>query len=292
MVVFGGGNPVAVRFSNSGLPPFWGATLRFVAAAVIFWILVLVRRLPLPRGRALLGAVVYGLLSIGAAYAALYWGLLRASAGLAGAILALVPLLTLFFAAAHGVEKLRWPGVVGAVVATAGVVFGVVGGFGGSVYVPSVLALVAGVACLAEASIVFKLLPQSDPMVTNAVSLTTGVPLLAALSLLTGEQWALPTALDTWAAFAYLALVGSVGVFYLYLRVLSQWTASATSYAFLLIPVATVIIAAWLLGEVITLPFIIGAALVLAGVWIGAIRRAPPETADLTCAEMPSKAIC
>jgi hypothetical protein len=31
---------------------------------------------------------------------------------------------------------------------------------------------------------------------------------------------------------------------------------------------------------------------VLAGVWIGAIRRAPPETADLTCAEMPSKAIC
>ena len=107
MAVFAGGNPVAVRLSNLGLPPFWGATLRLGAAAVIFWIIVLVRGIALPKGRGLLGAVLYGLLSIGAAYAALYWGLLRASAGLAGALLALVPLMTLFFAAAHGVEKLR-----------------------------------------------------------------------------------------------------------------------------------------------------------------------------------------
>ena len=158
-------------------------------------------------------------------------------------------------------------------------------------HVPSLLALVVGVACLAEASVVFKLFPQSDPMATNAVALTTGTPLLAALSLLTGEPWALPTAPNTWAAFAYLTLVGSVGVFYLYLHVLSRWTASATSYAFLLIPVSTVIIAALLLGEVATSTFVIGAALVLAGVWVGAIHSAP-EAADLTCSEMPSKAIC
>jgi drug/metabolite transporter (DMT)-like permease len=116
--------------------------------------------------------------------------------------------------------------------------------------------------------------------------------MLAGLSLLTGEQWALPDSFNTWAAFAYLALIGSVAVFYLYLSVLSQWTASATSYAFLLIPVSTVVIAALVAGEVVTLSFLIGAALVLAGVWVGAIHRAPPESADLTCAEMPSKAMC
>jgi drug/metabolite transporter (DMT)-like permease len=291
MVVFAGGNPVAVRFSNSGLPPFLGATLRFGVAGLIFWILVLVRRIAVPKGRVLLGAVLYGFLSIGAAYAALYWGLLRVSAGLAGALLALVPLMTLFFAWVHGVEKLRWRGVIGALVATAGVVLGVVGGFGSAVHVPSVLALVVGVACLAEASVVFKLFPQSDPMVTNAVSLTTGTPLLAALSLLTGEDWSLPVTLNTWAAFTYLALIGSVGVFYLYLRVLSRWTPSATSYAFLLIPVSTVVTAALLAGEVVTLSFVVGAALVLAGVWVGAIHSAP-EAAELTCAEMPSKALC
>ncbi len=91
VAVFAGGSPVAVRFSNSGLPPFWGATLRFSAAALIFWVIVLVRRIPLPKGRALVGALLYGLLSIGASYACMYWAMLRAPAGLAGAVLAFTP---------------------------------------------------------------------------------------------------------------------------------------------------------------------------------------------------------
>ena len=294
LVVFAGGNPVAVRFSNSGLPPFWGASLRFSVAALIFWLIVLVRGIALPQGRALLGAVIYGILSIGGAYAGLYWGLVRAPAGLAGATLALAPLMTLLFAAAHGVETFHWRGLIGAVVATIGILLGVVGGFGGAVPISSVLALVAGVACLAEASVVFKLFPQSHPMVTNALALTTGTPLLLILSRLTGERWILPSAPNTWAAFAYLTLIGSVGVFYLYLHVLSRWTASATSYAFLLMPVATVILAALLAGEVITLSFVIGATLVIAGVWVGAVRGEPdaaPETPEVTCPDTP-RAMC
>jgi drug/metabolite transporter (DMT)-like permease len=294
LAVFAGGNPVAVRFSNSGLPPFWGATLRFSAAALIFWAIVLVRGIALPKGRALVGAVLYGFLSIGAAYAGLYWGLVRAPAGIAGAVLALVPLMTLFFASAHGLERFRWRGLIGALVATAGVTLGVVGGFGGAVHVPSVLALVAGVACIAESGVIFKLFPKGHPMAYNAVSLTIGVPLLAALSLLMGERWTLPAAASTWAAYAYLVLIGSVAVFSLALYVLSHWTASASSYAFLLMPVSTVIIAALLAGEVITTSFVIGAALVIAGVWVGAFGREPeavPETAEATCAEM-HRAMC
>ena len=48
--------------------------------------------------------------------------------------------------------------------------------------------------------------------------------------------------------FAYLVLIGSVVLFYLYLYVLARWTASATAYSFLLFPVVTVLIAAWLVG--------------------------------------------
>jgi drug/metabolite transporter (DMT)-like permease len=292
MAVFAGGNPVAVRFSNSGLPPFWGAAIRLGSAGLIFWILVLVRRIPLPRGRALVGTLLYGFLSTGAAYAFLYWGILRVPASLAGAILAFVPLMTFFFAWAHGLERFRWRGLIGALVATVGIVLNVVGGFGSTIHVPSVLALLAGTACLAEASVVFKLFPKSHPMATNAVAMTTGAPLLAVLSLLVGEPWTLPTTPSSWAAYAYLVVIGSVAVFYLYLYVLSRWAASATSYMFLLMPVATALIAAWLLGDVITVSFVIGAALVVAGVWVGAIRSVPEETAELTCAQMPSKAIC
>lgn len=292
MAVFAGGNPVAVQFSNSGLPPFWGATLRFAGAAVIFWLLVLMRGIALPRGRALLGTVIYGLLSVGGAYAGLYWGLLGAPAGLVGALLALMPLLTLFFAWIHGLERLRARGLVGALIAAVGVLLGVVGGFGGSVPLVSLLALLAGVACLAEAGVVFKLFPHGDPIATNAVALVAGGPPLIAMSLLTGEVWSLPQGFNTWAAYLYLVLVGSVGVFTLYLRVLSRWTASATSYVFLLMPVATVVIAAVVAGETITLSFVVGTALVLAGVWIGAIRKAPESAAEMTCPEVPSKALC
>ena len=291
MVVFAGGNPVAVRFSNSGLPPFWGAAIRFAAAALIFWIIVLVRRIPLPKGRALIGVLLYGLLANGANYAFLYWGLLRATAGLGGAILAFLPLMTLFFAWAYGLEAFRWRGLIGALISTAAILFGVIGGFGSSLHVPSLLALVAGGACLAEASVILKLFPQSHPLASNAVALTTGTPVLIAVSLLAGEEWSVPATPNTWAAYAYLVLIGSVMVFYLYLTVLARWTASATSYSFLLIPVSTVIIAAVLGGEVISPPFIIGGVLVLAGVWVGAIHKSP-KVAELTCSPAANKAIC
>lgn len=287
---FAGANTVAVRLSNSGLPPFWGATLRFSAAAVIFWIIVLLRGIALPRGRGLLGAVLYGLLSTGATYAFLYWGLVRAPASLAGAMLAFGPLMTFFFAWAHGLERFRWRGLIGALIATAGILLGVAGGFG-EVPVLSLLALLAGVACAAEGTVVFKLYPRSHPMATNAVALTTGVPFLALLSLLTGERWALPSTLNTWAAYGYLVLIGSVGFFALTLHVLSRWTASAASYIFLLIPVSSVIMAALVLGESVTASFLAGAALVIAGVWLGAVREAP-ETAHMPCKEMPSGATC
>jgi drug/metabolite transporter (DMT)-like permease len=291
MVLFAGGNAVAVRLSNSALPPFWGAAMRSAAAALVFWVIVVLRQIALPRGRALVGAVLYGLIAVGAAYAFLYWGLLRVPASLGSPILALVPLMTLFFAWAHGLEELRWRGVVGALIAIAGVLIGVVGGLGSAVHAPSFLALVAGTACFAEAAVVFKLFPQSHPLVTNAVAFTTGTPLLVVVSRLAGEPWSLPNTGSTWAAFAYLVLIGSVVVFYLYLHVLSRWTASATSYSFLLMPVTTVVMAAWLLGEVVTISFVIGAALALAGVWMGAIQSSP-KVAELTCSPTASKAIC
>jgi drug/metabolite transporter (DMT)-like permease len=291
MVLFGGGNAVAVRLSNFGLPPFWGAAIRVAATALIFWVIVRLRRIALPRGRALLGAALYGLLSFTVAGALVYWALVRVPAGLGSTILALVPLMTLFLAWAHGLEKLRWRGMLGALIAIAGVSISIAGGFSGSVHVPAVLAVVAATAALAEGSVVFKLFPRSHPLATNAVAFTAGSPVLFVLSRLAGERWMLPSTADTWAAFGYLVLIGSVLQFYLYVYVLSRWSASKTSYGFLLTPVATVIVAAVVLGEAITTSFLVGAALVLAGVWVGAIQ-APPEAVEAVCPELPSRAVC
>jgi drug/metabolite transporter (DMT)-like permease len=280
MVLVGGTNAVAIRFSNLELPPFWGAGSRYAAAALIFWVIVLVRRIALPKGRALVGALLYGLLAVGASFAFVYWALLRVQASLAIVVLALLPLITLFLAWAHGQEALSWRRVIGGVVAIAGIFVVVGAGLGTSVPVLSFLALLAGAVCVAEGAVIVKFFPQSHPVATNAVAFTAGTLLLIGLSFVTGEAWVLPATTTTWAVFIYLVLFGSVLMDILYLTVLARWSASATSYAFLLFPVVTVPLAALVAGEVITTTFVIGGALGLFGVWLGAISGSPPVIAS------------
>ena len=98
--------------------------------------------------------------------------------------------------------------------------------------------------------------------------------MLFALMPFFGESFAIPQATSTWVAQAYLITFGTVGVFALYLFVLSRWTASATSYEFVLAPVVAIALAAWLFDEAITVGFLIGSVLVLVGVYLGALRPA------------------
>lgn len=281
LVTLGGSNAVAVRFSNLELPPFWGAAARFLLASLIFWGIVLIRRIQLPRGRGLWGMVLYGSLSVGASYAFLYWGLLEVQAGLAMVIAATVPLLTLFFARLHRIEPFRWRALAGAAVALAGIGLAVSDQLGSMIPVASFLALLAGSVCIAEATVIFKLFPRSHPMATNAVAVSTGAIMLGAVSLIAGEVWSSPLSPAAAPAYLYLVLVGTVGLFYLYLYVLNRWSASATSYSFLLFPVSTVALAAIVAGEQVTVRFVFGGALVMLGVWVGAFQSKPAPSTDL-----------
>lgn len=290
LVVIGGANAVAVRFSNLELPPFWGAAARFALAAVIFWAILLFRRVALPRGRSLTGSILYGVLSVGASYALLYWGLVEVQATVAVVLLSLGPLITMLLAVAHGLEPFRLRGLVGSLLALVGIVVGIGIQFGGSVPVPSLLALLAGVVCIAEGSVVYKYFPSAKPLPANVVAITTGAGILVLISLVAGEAWFLPSDPATVTAFSYLVVIGTVGLFYLYLVVLSRWTASATSYAFLLFPLATIVIAALFTDERVSWGFAAGAVIALAGVWIGAFSgtaRKRATTATESC-EPPS----
>jgi drug/metabolite transporter (DMT)-like permease len=271
VVLIGGSNAVAVRYSNQELPPFWGAGARFALAALAFWAIVFIRRIPVPTGRAFWGAAIYGMLGIGLGYAFIYWALLSLSASLTVVVLSLGPLLTFFFALAHRQERFHWRGMLGALISFAGIVIIVGDQIGSSIALAPVLGLLAGAAAIAESSVLYKSFPKGDPFAVNAVALLAGAILLLAISFSTGEAQVLPTAGSTWAAFIYLVLIGSVLLFYLFLFLLNQWTASATSYAFLLFPIATIFIAVWLLGETVTPRFILGSFVVLGGVYFGAL---------------------
>jgi drug/metabolite transporter (DMT)-like permease len=282
VVLLAGSNIVAVRFSNRELDPFWGAGIRFLGAAVILWALVVRGRHPLPAGRALKGALLYGVLSFLVAYAFFYWGSQEVPAGLGGTIMASVPLLTVMLAAAHRLERLRLRAVAGAVVALAGIAVMSSGALAGDVSVISVLAVVVAAAAAAESGIVLKLLPSAHPVVTNAIGMSVGAILLLLLSLIARESWRWPAGPSVGAALIYLA-VASPFLFMLVVYVIRRWTATGASYQFVLFPIVSVIGGALLLGEDVTSSLLLGAPLVLFGVYVGALSRrsSPPVEAPV-----------
>lgn len=276
-VVLGGSNFLAVRLSNLEFPPLWGAGLRFALAALGFLVLISVLRLP--RGRMLGAMAVYGLLSVAAFYGLMYGALLTVTAGVATVVLALVPLATLLLAAAQRLEPLRARSLVGGAVAAAGIAWLTVEPGGAALPLGPMLALLAAVACVAHSVVLAKRLSRHHPAVVNTVAMAVGAAALLTLSAAAAEAWSLPRRPEAAWALAYLVTLGSVGLFLALLTVVRRWTASATSYIFVLFPIATVVLEALLLGEAITLSGVAGALLVMAGVWVGALAPTRPRAA-------------
>jgi drug/metabolite transporter (DMT)-like permease len=275
VILLGGANSVAIRFSNVELPPFSGAAARFAAAALLMFAAMLFLRLPLPRGRALAGIVVFGVLNFGLSYALIYWGLLEVQAGLAQVVIAIAPLATFFLALAHRQESWQLRPLLGSLLAIAGiaVVFGEQ--INAAVPLLPLLAIVATAICIAEGTVIGKSIPPVHIVTLNAVAMAVGTAFLAGLALIAGERLTIPLRLETWLAFWYLVLIGTVAVFLLFLFVLRRWTASGTSYTFVLTPFVTVAIGVWLANETVTWTFLVGGALVLVGVYLGALMASP-----------------
>lgn len=271
--VLAGGNAVGIRFSNRELDPLWGAGLRFAAAALILLVAMAVLKLPLLRGAELRGATLYGLLNFAAAFALAYYGFQEVHAGFGQILLAVVPLATLLLAVVERQEAFRWAAAVGGVVALIGIVVMSQGALRESIPLVSMLALIGSAFCFAQAAIVIGWVPAVHPVSMNAMGMAAGAAALIVGSVVTGESQALPILAETWAAVAYLIVIGSVVVFVLYVVVIKRWGASRAAYTLVLIPMFTVTYSVWLLDEPVGWELLAGGVLVVAGVYVGALRE-------------------
>jgi drug/metabolite transporter (DMT)-like permease len=273
-VTLGAGNFLAVRLSNLELPPFWGAGLRFGLAAVSFVAISLALRLSWPRGRELAFTALYGVLGFATFYALMYWSLTQVTAGQAVVVMAVVPLATLLLSVAEGTEPLRARGVLGALLAFGGIAWLTFGPQGTVIPLAALAAMLAAAVAVGQSIIVGKRISGNHPAVTNAVGMGVGAVLLLTLSRLGGEAWSVPRETEALWAVVYLVSLGSVGLFVLLLLVVRRWTASSTSYMFVLFPLVTMALEAWILDEPVTGRMVTGAALVMTGVWFGALSPA------------------
>ena len=274
--VIGGANFVAVNETVDELDPLYGAMLRFALACLVFLAVLAVVRTRLPHGRALVGAALYGALGFGIAYACMYIALLELSVGVVAILLGATPVFTLVLAALQRMETLTWRGVAGGALAVAGIGILSARSLAADASVGYLVAAFVAPVAVAQATIVAKRFPRMDPVATNGVGMAVGAVLLGCASLVAGEAWTVPQAGVTWAATAWLVLVGSVGMFWLFLLVVQRWTASAASYITPLMPVVAVALAAVLTDEPFGLEEIVGGMLVIAGAYVGTLQRRVP----------------
>ena len=272
-VILGGVNFVAVRFSNRELDPMFGAGFRFALAALLLTAVFTLRRQELPRGRALTGVLLYGLLSFGGAYAFAYYALSYLPAGIGSVIFASMPLFVVILAHFHGLEQFRIRALIGAVVTLGGIAILSNPFAEASVPLLPLLAMLASAVIAAEGTVVVKMFPPVKPLVANAVGMAAGAALLLILSLALGENWQLPAIPATQLAVTYLVIASAV-MFALFIFVIQRWTAGSAAYMAAVLPLTAVIAAAILLGEPITLTMVLGGLVVLAGVYIGALAPA------------------
>jgi len=282
VVLFGGLNTIAVRATVLELDPEWGAGIRFVAAGVIMAALTLARGHRFPSGRSLVGAMVYGLFGFAIAFGLVYPALRHVQAGTAAVVIALTPLVTYALAIAQRQESFRPQGLIGAVIALAGIGIVFVDQLGAAVPVGDLVLIFIGTVSLSEAGIVVKRIPRSDPFGTNAVAMATAGVVLIVVSVLLGERHALPTRMETWLAVTYITVFGSVAMFGLYVYGITRWTASGMSYSTLMLPFVSVTVATFLTGEVFDLAFIAGGLVMLAGVYLGAFGAHRPNRSTAT----------
>ncbi len=270
-ILVGGGASVAIRITYAELAPFWAAASRFTLAALILWGIVFYKRIPIPKGRALVGALLFGTLTVGLAFLLIGWGLVATPASRYQILMATVPLLTVFLSSLHGIEAISGRGIFGSLLAVGGIAFTAGGSSASQVSMPHIAAILLAAVFIAEGGVMIKKFPPNPPVMTNAIGMTIGGLILGVASLVSGEKWTIPTQTTTWIAFIYLVIFVTIVSFLLYMFVLRKWSASGTSYGFVLVPLVTIVVASTLAGEEITTNFLVGAGLVLAGALVGAL---------------------
>jgi drug/metabolite transporter (DMT)-like permease len=270
-----GANPVAVRFSNRELDPFWGAGFRFVLAAVMFAAIMAIVRPAVPRGQPLWGAVMFGALNFAGAVGFAYYGFVHIHAGLGQLVYSMVPLVTLLLASAQRQERLQVRSIVGALFAVGGVLVLAEGALQETVPIDSALAFLASLLCLSQGAVAIRQFPPVHTVPLNLIGCMTAALVLIPVAALSGEELAVPRERDTWLALAYLVFIGSGLMFVLYIVVLRRWAASRAAYVFVVSPFLTIVLSAWLDDEPVGTALIAGGAIILAGVYLGALRPPP-----------------
>lgn len=269
-----------------GVSPTLLLALRFVLAAALLAPIVTIRRLRLPRGRALAGFALMGMLYT-AQSQAYFTALLHASSGLVGLLLYVYPVLVTLLAISFGWEKPDRRTLVLMALAIAGIAITLGGDLEGR---PLGIALGLLAAAIYAVYILIggRLTRDTDPLMATLVIMATAGLCNGALAVAGG--YPLPGDAVTWMAIGAIALFSTVIAIAAFLVGIKYVGAAQASIISTLEPVITICLGVALLGESVSTGQLTGGTMVLLAVTLLAQRPEPQSEAPAARqAQTPAK---
>jgi drug/metabolite transporter (DMT)-like permease len=268
---------LGIKISLNYAPPIAGAGLRFIIAGLAMYAVAAAARKIVPLREmpwkliAVLAAFLFGL-----NYMLTYTAETHVSSGLTAVLFGVLPFF--MFGMGHYLigERTTLVTWLGALLAFAGVgVISLVSDVHGSIWYA--LAAVGAACSSAFANVYAKRHAHNDPLVTLPPSMLIAGIAVAAIGF-TAEHPDVHRAFSppSWGALLYLALAGSGIAFFINLWLLQRIAAWIVGLSSLIIPVIAVAVGVVFGGEAFGPRELLGAALVIAGVWIALSRSSMP----------------
>ncbi|WP_405978786.1 EamA family transporter [Streptomyces sp. NBC_00158] len=269
-----GSTYLGIRIVVQTMPPFLSAGARFITAGLVLAGIVAWRygpsalRITAAQARSL---VLVGLLLILGGNGLVVLAETSIPSGLAALLVASVPMWVVVLRAATG-DRPPLRTLAGVLVGLAGLAVLTSPGLSGEVHLGGVL-LVLGAALLwSLGSFSAGRLPMpANPFTGSAYQMLAGGAAGVVVGLLRGEQRGLdPGSFSTssWVALGYLVLIGSVVGFTAYAWLLQAAPLSLVATYAYVNPVVAVALGALILDEPLTLPIVLGGAIVVAAVGV------------------------
>jgi drug/metabolite transporter (DMT)-like permease len=258
---------IAIKFALTGFGPLGGTATRFIVAGAVLYAVGAIARRPDGTKPPLQLVLTLAATFFGLNYVLTYTAETHLASGLVAVLFGTLPFFTFGLGALMLGEAITVRIVGGAALGLAGVVTISLTGEGGAL--AYVVAALCASALSAFGNVYLKKYAGTDPFRTlPPAMLIAGAAQLAASALFAPIDPRIALQPEPLLATLYLAIFGTATAFYLNHWLLKRVSASSVGLQALIIPVIAVGVGALVAHEAVGGRELIGAALVVAGVWL------------------------
>jgi drug/metabolite transporter (DMT)-like permease len=265
-----GASFLAIRTALDGVGVLSSVTHRVLWASIVLWVIVVARRIPIPKSPRIWGAfLVMGLLNNVIPFTLMAWGQLHIETGLTAILNAATAIWGVLVAALFfSDERLTLRRATGVLIGFLGVATAIGLGAFADFDLRSLaqISVLAGTLSYALAgSWARAMLAGQSPLVAAAGMLTGSTLVMLPLSYVV--EGPLPLALEPrlWVAIAYYSLAATALAYLLYYRILASAGAGNTMLVTLMIPPVAIGLGAWVRDETLASSAFLGFAVLALG---------------------------